>query len=214
MSATTLPRAVIVGVGPGLGIALARRFAAGGHAVTGIGRHPPSGDEQAGVVFRQADAADPDALARAIGAEPVRVLIYNAYRATMAQGGPSMLDPGALVEDFRVNVAGALASARAVLPGMLAARQGTILLTGGGLALDPTGWLPAASLAIGKAGLRSLALTLHAELAPQGIHAGTVTIAGQIETSGPFNPASIADAFWELAQDKPGAFRSEVTYRG
>ena len=56
---------------------------------------------------------------------------------------------------------------------MRAAGRGSILLTGGGLALDPTGWLPAASLAVGKAGLRSLAFSMHKELAPEGIHVGT-----------------------------------------
>ena len=82
--------------------------------------------------------------------------------------------------------------------------------------LDATGWLPAASLAIGKAGIRSLALTLHAELAPSGIHAGTITItiAGQIQTGTAFDPARIAQAFWDLHADRPGSFRGELVYRG
>ncbi len=54
----------------------------------------------------------------------------------------------ALVGDFRVNVGGTLAAVQAVLPGMQARGRGSILPTGGGLALDPTGWLPAASLAV------------------------------------------------------------------
>jgi NAD(P)-dependent dehydrogenase (short-subunit alcohol dehydrogenase family) len=92
--------------------------------------------------------------------------------------------------------------------------RGTILFTGGGLALDPSGWLPAASLAIGKAGLRSLALTLHAELAPIGIHAATVTIAGQIQPGTAFAPESIAEAFWALHVEPPGQFRNEIIYTG
>ena len=166
--------------------------------------------------MRQADAADTTALTRAVTASgPVSVLIYNAYRATMGDAGPASIDPGELIADFRVNVAGALAAAQAVLPAMRAARAGTILLTGGGLALDPTGWLPAASLAIGKAGLRSLALTLHKELSPAGIHAGTVTIAGQIEAGTAFDPARIAEAFWDLHSDSDaGSFRGELVYDG
>ena len=97
---------------------------------------------------------------------------------------------------------------------MIAAGRGSILFTGGGLALDPTGWLAAASLAIGKAGLRSLAQTLHAELAPKGIHAGTVTVAGAIAPGTPFDPAHIADAFWSLHEDTPGAFRPEIVFKG
>ena len=69
------------------------------------------------------------------------------------------------------------------------------VIVGGGLALDPTGWLAAASLAIGKAGLRSLAQTLHKELAPEGIHVATVTIAGQIQPGTTYDPDRIADRF-------------------
>lgn len=132
----------------------------------------------------------------------------------LGQSGPSDIDPAELIADFPVNVAGALAAVQSVLPAMRAARAGSILLTGGGLAIDPTGWLPAASLAIGKAGIRSLALTLHAELAPIGIHAGTITIAGQIQKGTAFDPARIADAFWDLHSDAAGRFRAELVYRG
>jgi NAD(P)-dependent dehydrogenase (short-subunit alcohol dehydrogenase family) len=127
---------------------------------------------------------------------------------------PSGLTPEAALADFAVNVAGALAATRAVLPGMRAAGRGTILFTGGGLALDPTGWLPAASLAIGKAGLRSLAQTLHAELAPQNIHAGTVTIAGMVAAGTAFDADRIAQAFWAMHEDAPGAFRGEIIFKG
>ncbi len=209
------PVAVVVGIGPGLGSALASRFVQGGYAVVGLARDPSRLEAQPGVTMRKADASDPPALAQAITAGgPVAVLIYNAYRATMRESGPSGIDPAELVADFRVNVAGALAAVQAVLPAMRAARAGSVLLTAGGLALDPTGWLPAASLAIGKAGIRSLALTLHAELAPSGIHAGTITIAGQIKIGTAFDPARIAEAFWDLHSDRPGSFTGEVVYRG
>lgn len=215
MSDAATPRAVVVGIGPGLGAALARRFMAGGYAVTGLARDPARAAAIPGVAPQAADAADPAGLTAAITADgPVDVLIYNAYRATMMQDGPSSLDVSALIEDFRVNVAGALAAVQAVLPGMRAAGRGSILLTGGGLALDPTGWLPAASLAVGKAGLRTLALTLHKELASTGIHVGTVTVAGQIQPGTPFDPERIADAFWDLHSDAEGAFRAEIIFKG
>jgi short-subunit dehydrogenase len=194
---------------------LASRFVQGGYAVVGLARDPSRLEAQPGVTMRTADASNPLALAKSITeGGPVSVLIYNAYRATMARRGPSDIDPAELVEDFRVNVAGALVAVQSVLPAMLNARAGSILLTGGGLALDPTGWLPAASLAIGKSGIRSLALTLHAELAPTGIHAGTVTIAGQVKTGTAFDPKRIAEAFWDLHADRPGSFRGELVYRG
>lgn len=209
------PLCAVVGVGPGLGAALARRFAAGGFRVLGLARDPGKLAPLSDVAYARADAADPASLAAALGAAgPVEVMLYNAYRMTPADPAPSALDPGALVADFRVNVAGALAAARAVLPGMVAAGRGSVLFTGGGLALDPTGWPAAASLAVGKAGLRSLALSLHAELAPRGIHAGTVTVAGAIAPGTAFDPDRVADAFWDLHRDSPGAFRAELVFRG
>ena len=210
----------LIGTGPGLGAALARRFAAGGYTVLGLARDPAKIAAMPGVTPWRADAANAAGLATALregavaAGGQIEVLIYNAYRATMAPGGPSSLDPDSVAEDFRVNVVGALAAAQAVLPGMRKAGRGTILFTGGGLALDPTGWLPAASLAIGKAGLRSLALTLHAELAPAGIHAATVTIAGQIQPDTGFGPSLIADAFWSLHMDPAGQFRNEIVFNG
>ncbi len=212
---TTLPRCAVVGFGPGLGAAIARRFAAEGFAVLGQARDPARHAALAGpgITLAAADAADPGSLAAALAAG-ADILIYNAYRATIAMPGPSALTPEALAQDFVVNVAGALAAAQAVLSGMRAAGRGTILLTGGGLALNPTNWLPAASLAIGKAALRSLALTLHAELAAEGIHAGTVTVDGAVAPGTAFDPDRVADAFWSLHRDPPGGFRPEIVFRG
>jgi NAD(P)-dependent dehydrogenase (short-subunit alcohol dehydrogenase family) len=220
MTASQKPVCAVIGLGPGLGAALARRFAAGGYTVLGLARDPGRIAAAPGLIPWRADAADTAGLAASLrdGAAaaggPIDVLIYNAYRATMAASGPSSLDGDGLVEDFRVNVAGALAAVQAVLPDMRKAGRGTILFTGGGLALDPTSWLPLASLAIGKAGLRSLALTLHAELAPVGIHAATVTITGQIRPGTAFAPDSIAEIFWSLHADQPGHFRNEIVFDG
>jgi NAD(P)-dependent dehydrogenase (short-subunit alcohol dehydrogenase family) len=209
------PICVVVGFGAGVGAAVARRFVAGGFDVLGLARDPSRHAALAttGITLGRADAADPASLAAALQGD-TQVLIYNAYAATMAMPGPSALTPEAVTADFAVNVAGALAATRAVLPGMRKAGRGSILFTGGGLALDPTGWLPAASLAIGKAGLRSLAQTLHAELAPQSIHAGMVTIAGMVAVGTAFDPDRIAEAFWALHQDPLGAFRAETIFKG
>jgi short-subunit dehydrogenase len=89
--------------------------------------------------------------------------------------------------------------------------RGSILVTGGGLALDP--WPRMCSLAVGKAGVRSLALSLHKELAPQGIHAATVTIAGIVEKGTRFDPDAIANVFWELHGQAKGSFEAERVLR-
>jgi NAD(P)-dependent dehydrogenase (short-subunit alcohol dehydrogenase family) len=214
------PVCALIGIGPGLGVAIARRFTREGYAVLGLARDTAKIAAEPGLTLWRADASDTGGLAAALheGAGAARgqidVLIYNAYRATMAASGPSSLDPDSVVEDFRVNVAGALAAVQAVLPDMRKAGRGTILLTGGGLALDPTGWRAAASLAIGKAGLRTLALTLHAELAAIGIHAATVTVDGQIQPGTAFDPDRIAGSFWALRADPSGKFRSKIVFNG
>jgi NAD(P)-dependent dehydrogenase (short-subunit alcohol dehydrogenase family) len=168
------------------------------------------------LTLRAVDAGDFAALSSAIEAleldlGPVEVLIYNAYRATYAM--PSQVPVEELIADTRVNVGGALAAVQAVLPGMRARGQGTILLTGGSLALDPTGWLPAASLAVGKAGVRSLALTLNKELADSGIRVSTITIAGTIEPNTDFAPELISEAYWQLHRTT-GKVPAERVYAG
>lgn len=203
------PVALIIGMGPGLSAALAQRFAEAGYAIAGFARSPDKSAALAAAMaekgqkldLRAADVGDFAMLCSAIRAVevelgPIEVLIYNAYSATPAP--PSQIPLDALVSDFRVNVGGALAAVQAVLPGMQARGRGSILLTGGGLALDPTGWLPAASLAVGKAGIRNLAQSLHKEMDGTPIRVGTVTITGQILPGTPLAPEIIAERFWEL----------------
>lgn len=203
------PVALIIGMGPGLSAALARRFTAGGYAIAGFARGPDKSAALAAEIaaqggtldLRAVDADDFDALGRAVAAVdaqlgPIEVLIYNAYSATPAL--PSQLALDALMADFRVNVGGALAAVRAVLPLMQARGTGTLLLTGGGLALDPTGWPAASSLAIGKAGIRNLAQSLHKELEETPIRVATVTVTGQILPGTALSSERIAEKFWDL----------------
>lgn len=203
------PVALVIGMGPGLSAALAQRFAAGGYTIAGFARSPEKSAALAAAMaeqghkldLRAVDAGDFAALASAVRAVkdqlgPVEVLVYNAYSATPAT--PSQIPPEALVGDFRVNVGGALAAVQSVLPGMQTRGKGSILLTGGGLALDPTGWLPAASLAVGKAGIRNLAQSLHKEMEGSPIRVGTITVTGQILPGTPLAPETIAERFWEL----------------
>lgn len=209
---------ILVGYGPGLGAALARAFGREGFALALLARSPAtlaSGErELAGRGVRAkgfvADAADEHALQHALRhAEqelgPAGVLIHNAYASHA--GPPSHIHREALLGDFRVNVAGALTAAQHVLPGMRARGKGTLLFTGGGLALHPTA--PLASLSLGKAALRSLALSLEDELAPDGIHAATVTIRGAIKPGTAFDPDLVASAFLELHLQPAGAWLAE-----
>ena len=107
---------------------------------------------------------------------PTEVLVYNAF--VFHQAKPSELTPSQLLADLQVNVVGALISAQCAISHMKAVSRGTILFTGGGLALEPEP--SASSLAVGKASLRSLAFSLHKELTPFHIHVATVTVCGYV----------------------------------
>jgi short-subunit dehydrogenase len=201
------PLLVIVGAGPGVSIGVAKKFGANGFRVVLVARTKAKleqytselGELEVEAYGVTADASDSDSLKTAFKqikanyGEP-DVLLYNAFIST--QANPSSLSENQLVEDFKVNVVGALTCAQQVIPDMIERKQGTILLTGGALALYPMALLT--SLSIGKAGMRNLAFTLEEELAPHGIFVGTVTIAGYVKPGTFFDPDLIAESFWEL----------------
>ena len=209
---------VVVGAGPGLSAAIARRFAGGGFPVALIARRPESlralAESLDGTTATApADAGDPDAVAAAIADVVGRlgdpgVLVYNA--AALHGDRPEELTPAELAATLRVNVGGALAAARAVVQPMRRRGRGTILFTGGGLAMHPS---PAyTSLSVGKAAIRALALVLHDAWGPDGVHVGTVTIAGFIRPSTHFAPEAIAEAYWRLHVQPPGEWDAELVY--
>lgn len=213
----------IVGTGPGLGLALARRFGQEGYKLALVGRNPAALSEYVGEMTQagfeaqgfEADAGDIKALTNTFtrikeqhGAPSV--LIYNA--AVLKAGPGSQLDPQTLLEEFKVNVMGALTSVQCVIEEMQARKEGTIIFTGGGLALNPSAQY--ASLSAGKAALRSLALSLAAELEPAGIHVATVTIGGIVRPNSRFAPERIAEVFWKLHTQAKGEFEREIVYKG
>lgn len=215
--------AVIIRYGPGIGAAVADAFAAEGHDLSLVARAQGKIDAAAtafssrGVkaVGIAADAGDEAALALALHEAtdrlgPASVLVYNA--AHWRPGPVLGTSAASLVDDFRTCVSGALVAARLLAPAMIQAGRGTILFTGGGLALHPSPEAP--SLSIGKAGIRSLSLMLVKELAPHGIRVGTVTIAGSVAPGTPFAPERIADAFLALHRSPPDPATAENVFRG
>ena len=214
---TAAPLTAIIGAGPGMGRAIARRFGRAGHRLAVFAR----GNAAAEAAALQAegfdatgatlDAGDPAAVQAALTALGlVQVLVYNATAVTTAK--PMALAPAQLAADLAVSVGGVLAAAQAVAPGMVAAGGGSILLTGGGFALRPMAAL--ASLGMGKAALRNLAFSLAEELAPQGVRVGTVTILGMVAPGTPFAPEAIAEAFFALHADRAGKLGVETSFTG
>lgn len=216
-----MPTCTIVGAGPGLSSAVARRFASSGYAVGLIARTAahvrPLAAELArphGAAWTCADAGDPAALLgalSALGAEigPPDVLVYNA--SVMRPEGPLEVDVETVRAELDVNVIGALAAAQHVAPAMRARGRGAILFTGGGLAREPyPEWT---SLALGKAALRSLSFSLFKELSPHGVHVGVIAVCGIVEPGGPFDPDLVAREYWRLATAPRGLEDREVFFQ-
>src|SRR4051794_34281524 len=213
-------RLMLVGAGPGLGAAIARRFAREGYRLTLVARSEPaivqelraSGTDVEAV---RADAGDPDGLRSALAplfVEPGApgVVIYSA--ALMRFDDLLTVTPEQLADAYAVNVIGAVVTAQLAVPAMRAAGQGTLLFTGGGFAdaLPPT----LATVSLGKLTPRGPATMLARQLNEDGIHAGSLTILGQIAPGTPFDPDRIADAYWAIRTEEPGAWLEEYRFEG
>jgi NAD(P)-dependent dehydrogenase (short-subunit alcohol dehydrogenase family) len=221
----TLPKgpAIIIGYGPGISGAVAEALSREGYPLALIARDAVRLDaavkvfEAKGIKAQAfaADAGDAASLTTALDAArgalgDAEVMLYNA---ALWRPGP-VLDttPESFDADFHLCVTGALVATRALAPAMIAAGRGTLLFTGGGLALYPSPQAP--SLSVGKAGIRALAFMLAEELAPKGVRVGTVTIAGQVAPGTPFAPEKIAEAFLSLHHGKPDLKTTEIVFRG
>jgi len=117
------------------------------------------------------------------------------------------LAPDLAAADLQVNVLAALEAVQWALPAMRAEARGTLLFTGGGLALKPQNGLASGSL--GKAAQRSLALSLAAELEPLGIHAAIVTVCGFVQPGTELSPERVAGCFWDLHSQRAGSWDKE-----
>ena len=203
---------VVAGAGPGMGYAIARRFAQEGFDIALLARNlaavqdaahtlRQSGVNAIGVAVDLTSAEDIERafsdIRQQLG-EP-SVLVYNA--ANWHQVAAMEMPPATFTADLSLSITGALACAQQVYRAMKAAGTGTMLFTGGGLALNPQYGAGVSSLTAGKAGLRGLVFALHGELAPLGIRVGTVTIAGMVAPDTPFAPDKIAEAYWKLQDD-------------
>jgi NAD(P)-dependent dehydrogenase (short-subunit alcohol dehydrogenase family) len=226
--------AVILGVGPGLGSAVARRFAHEGFAVGLMARSEESLSaaqeevQSAGgqTLAVRANATDAGSVASAF--EEVRrslgdpeVFVYNAGAFRM--GGVLEVSPEDFDDCFRANCSGAFYGAQQVLPAMVERGRGTILLTGATASMR--GSTNFAALATGKFGLRALAQSMAREFGPQGIHVAHVIIDGQINTPrvremSPdreehtmLPPDAIAETYWRLHTQDPTAWTLETDLR-
>jgi NAD(P)-dependent dehydrogenase (short-subunit alcohol dehydrogenase family) len=212
--------AVVLGAGPGIGRAVAQRFATAGMPVAVVARTRTTVDAVAAgitaaapgdVLALTADVSDEAALRSALAAAAERfgvpdVVVYNA--ALIRADGPGELAAAGQLAAWSVNVVGALTAAAQALPGMAARGSGTFLLTGG----MPEPKAQYVSLSLGKAAIRALAAMLDEQYGPSGVHVATVTVAGPVAPGGAWDPDDVAEHYWRLHQQPRETWTHEVVH--
>ena len=216
----TKPAALVVGVGPGLGAALVRRFAREGMGVAIAARRVDKLKDLAAETGGRAYACDATseisvddlfaAVERDLGTP--RLVVFNA--SNFVRKPVVELTPAEIESSWRACCLGGFLVGRAAARAMLPGGPGTILLTGATAALR--GGANFAAFAIGKFGLRALAQSMARELGPQGIHVGHVIIDGGIGTNAgesQLSPDAIAESYWHLHRQPKSAWTLELDLR-
>lgn len=220
--------ALIVGAGPGLSAALARRFAHAGARVALAARRPDRLHALKMELDARAyacDAADADSVAALfadveadLGAPDV--VVYNAgYRAP---GPITDLEPEAVARSLDVNAFGAFLVAQQAARRMVPAGRGAILFTGASASVK--GFPRSSAFAMGKFALRGLAQSLARELHPQGVHVAHMVIDGVIAQTGVeppqdlaaeslLDPAALAETYYQVLSQPRSAWTWEVELR-
>ncbi|TNE56805.1 MAG: SDR family NAD(P)-dependent oxidoreductase [Bacteroidetes bacterium] len=210
---------LIIGMGPGNGMSIAKRFGREGFEVLMIARDKTklkqygaelmmAGIRHAGYAVNIGRKKAYSALLKQLASEhpDLDVLHYNASAYNPAL--PSEMDYSVFQEDLQINIGGALQAVQAFVPLMKKRGKGTIFFTGGGSAFKAPPEL--FSLSIGKAGMRNLALSVAKECAPAGIRVATITIHGMVKPGTKYDPDLIANEFWQLYKQPSKKWKSEV----
>ncbi len=221
---------LITGVGPGTGAAMARRFAEGGYRVAMLARDQERLDKLEKEIPNSrgfvCDVADTDGfiatLARVkaeMGAP--KIAIHNAVRGTF--GTFLEIDPKDLELNFCINAMAFLHLAQTVVPDMIVASEGVLLMTGNTSAYrgKPT----FAGFAPTKAAQRILAEAIARDAGPKGVHVAFVAIDAVIDlpwTRKMFGekpddyycqPADIAEECFRVAHQAKSAWSFESVIR-
>ena len=205
-----MPHLLVIGAGPGIAAATARRLGGDGYAVSLVARREAPLAELGAALradgvtvgWATADAADPADLTAAVqglldSTGPVDVLLFNV--SVGREAGVPELSPEHLLADLAAGAVGLQTAVRAVLPGMRELGAGTVLVTGGGSADRPMTSM--ATLGVQKAAVRALAEVQARALAPDGVHVATVTIRGLVGEDRQITPERVADLYAELVAE-------------
>lgn len=209
-----------IGSGPGMGFATAERFAKEGFQIVLSARNAEKTQSLAAQLqakgykaeARSVDTSDPSSVIALVSEVETQfgaidVLHYNAASMRKATLGEQPAET--FNTDLAVNIGGAQAAAQGAAAKMLESGSGSILLTGGGFALQPSS--DYLSLSIGKAGIRALAYGLFESFKAKGVHVATVTVAAFVNP-GSRDADAVADMFWQLHSQPNDSWTVESTY--
>jgi NAD(P)-dependent dehydrogenase (short-subunit alcohol dehydrogenase family) len=224
------PVCVVVGVGPGNGAALARRFHKEGYAVALLARSTELTEtlarELPGARAYACDVSDEASVDRAfsaIGSEmgPTEVLIYNAGSGVW--GTVEDVSARDFEQSWRVNTLGAFLASKHVIGPMKQAGKGSIIFIGA--TASRRGNVKTAAFAPAKAAQRSLAESMARFLWPAGIHVAVMIVDGVVDLprtrkfmadkpdSFFIKPDDVAESAWQIARQPRSVWSFEVEAR-
>lgn len=228
----------IIGAGEGLGTALARKFCGEGMDLALISRSEQGSADamaaasearsEARVQYYPADVTDPAAVEDALSLSgrklgPIDVLIYNV-RDSFTPIDPLDMSYDALEGIFRLEVVGAFAAAKAVLPAMRERGSGSIFFSSSTAAFRGSGKMPL--YAIGKFGLRGLSQSLARAYSKDGVHIVHVRLDCDLDVPVMHerygakhdpkmlaNPDDVALSYWQTHLQPRSAWSNEIELR-
>jgi NAD(P)-dependent dehydrogenase (short-subunit alcohol dehydrogenase family) len=224
--------AVIFGVGPGLGWALAKRFVTANMQVGVVGRDKtklePLIASQGNQDIRPytADVSNSEDVLRVFDSVESEfgapdVVVFNA--GAFQKNNVVDIDPSAFEHCWRVGCLGGFFVGQTAARGMVKSGHGTIIFTGATASLRGSAGF--ANLAVPKFGLRALSQSMARELGPQGVHVCHVVIDGQIESEryrhlaaeraehSLLAPDAIAELYLQVHRQPRSAWSQEIDVR-
>ena len=179
------PVCAVVGVGPGMGEALARTFTTAGWRPALMARTASKVEALAadlGGLAVPCDVTDNDAIVAAFATVrqqlgPVHTLLWNVGSGVW--GDIDKIDVAGMELAWRTNALGLFVAVQQVVGGMREAGQGNILVTGA--TATRRGKPFTTAFAAGKAAQRSLCQSLGRQLGPEGIHVGLLILDGVVD---------------------------------
>ena len=230
------PVCAIVGAGEGLGRALAAKFASQGFDIALVSRSEAgsaaaieaAGAVTANVRYFSADATQPETIESALAKVAdemgeIDVLIYNA-RGEFTACEPLDMSYAALEDVYRVEVVGAFAATKSVLPAMIKRSRGSVFFSSATAAYRGSGTYPL--YAIGKFGLRALSQSLTKAYAKDGVHFVHVRLdcdlnvpimresyGDRYDPENLASPDDVAESYWLTHRQPKSAWSNEIELR-